>query len=143
MNMKPHVSAITLGARDIERTKMFYGEGLAWPLLWERAGHSVGFSLGDGSSVLDLFQWNALADDAGVAPNGSGFPGFAFSYIVSSEGPRERVDEVLAEAQRGGGTIVRPGQAAQWGGYFGYFADPDGHLWKVVKGYQKRPNDAE
>jgi catechol 2,3-dioxygenase-like lactoylglutathione lyase family enzyme len=101
--MKPHVSAITLGVRDIERTKMFYGEGLAWPLLWERAGHSVGFSLGDGSSVLDLFQWNALADDAGVAPNGSGFPGFAFSYIVSSEGPRERVDEVLAEAQRGEG----------------------------------------
>jgi uncharacterized protein len=46
----------------------------------------------------------------------------------------ERVDGVLAEAEQGGGVIVKPAQAAHWGGHFGYFADPDGYLWKVVSG---------
>jgi uncharacterized protein len=66
-----------------------------------------------------------------VAADGTGFRGFAFNYIVRSEG---RVDEVLAEAERAGGTMVKPAQTPQWGGHFGYFADPDGYLWKVAAG---------
>ena len=81
-----------------------------------------------------------LAEDAGVAPDGSGFRGFTLSYIVRSE---ERVDAVLAEAERAGGKIAKPAQRASWGGYFGYFADPDGYLWKVVLGYEQEPYAAE
>ena len=70
------------------------------------------------------------------APDGGGFRGVTFSYVVRSQ---ERVDAVLAEAERAGGTIARPAQQAQWGGYFGYFADPDGNLWKVVAGDGDQP----
>jgi hypothetical protein len=73
-----------------------------------------------------------LAHDAGVDPQGSGFTGITFNYFVAAE---QEVDEALALAEKAGGTIVRPAQNAQWGGYFGYFgyfADPDGYLWKVV-----------
>ncbi|TMD15296.1 MAG: hypothetical protein E6I96_07465 [Chloroflexi bacterium] len=83
----------------------------------------------DGSSELGLYPWDALADDAGVAVDGSGFRGFSLYYIVSST---KRIDEVLDQATRAGGKLVKPAQNAQWGGYFGYFSDPDGHLWKVA-----------
>src|SRR5262245_22312925 len=89
----------------------------------------VSFAPEDGSSALGLYPWAFLAADAGVAPEGGGFRGFAFSYIVRAD---DRVDAVLAEAERAGGTIVRAARRAPWGGYFGYFADPDGYLWKVV-----------
>jgi uncharacterized glyoxalase superfamily protein PhnB len=71
----------------------------------------------------------ALAQDAGVAPEGSGFRGFTLSFIVDTA---ETVDATLAQAERAGGKVLKPRQAAQWGGYFGYFADPDGYLWKVA-----------
>lgn len=137
--MNAHVSIITLGVRDLNRAKQFYSEGLGWPILQEQ-GPWVCFSLGNGSSALGLFPWEALADDAGVAADGSGFRGITLSYIVRSE---ERVDAVLAEAERAGGKIARPAQRAPWGGYFGYFADPDGHLWKVVYAGGQPPWAAE
>lgn len=68
------------------------------------------------------------AGDAGVPPEGSGFRGSSLHFIVPTA---ERVDEVLAHAEKAGGTIVKPAQRLQWG-YQGYFADPDGHLWKVA-----------
>jgi uncharacterized protein len=86
------------------------------------------FHLGGDSSALALYTWDALAEDAGVASDGSGFRGVTLNYVVPSA---ERVDEVLAEAERVGGKIVKPAQQAQWG-YFGYFSDLDGHLWKVA-----------
>jgi len=133
--MKPHVSAITLGVKDLDRAKQFYGEGLGWPIQVDQA-HFVSFSPADGSSAVSLYTRDGLADDAGVAADGSGFSGITFSYIVRSE---ERVDAVLAEAERAGGKIAKPAQKAQWGGYFGYFADPDGNLWKVVAGAGEQP----
>ncbi len=137
--MNSHVSIITLGVRDLKRAKRFYSEGLGWPIQQDQ-GQWVAFSLGNGSSMLGLYPWDALAGDAGVAPDGSGFRGFTLSYIVRSE---ERVDAVLAEAQRAGGKIARPAQRAAWGGYFGYFADPDGYLWKVVGGAGDQPTAGE
>jgi catechol 2,3-dioxygenase-like lactoylglutathione lyase family enzyme len=126
--MNPQVSAITLGVRDLNRAKKFYSEGLGCPIQQDQGGF-VSFALGNGSSGLALYAWDALAEDAGVASDGSGFRGFTLSYIVSSAEP---VDEMLAQAKRAGGKIAKPAQRAQWGGYFGYFSDPDGYLWKVA-----------
>jgi len=137
--MKPHVSAITLGVGDLDRARAFYADGLGWPVVQDYPGW-VAFGLGDGSSVLGLYAWDALADEAGVSPEGSGFRGFALSYVVSAP---ERVDAVLGEAVAAGGTIGRPAEDAQWGGRFGYFADPDGYLWKVAAGDGKEPFKAE
>jgi len=137
--MNPHVSGITLGVKDLNRAKVFYSEGLGLPIKQEQ-GEWVSFALGNGSSALGLYPWKALADDAGVAEEGSGFHGITLSYIVRSD---ERVDAVLAEAKRAGGVIVRPAGRAAWGGYFGYFTDPDGYLWKVGAGYGEDPTYAE
>ena len=137
--MNPHVSGITLGVKDVNRAKQFYGTGLGWPILQEQ-GEWVSFSLNNGSSVLGLLPRDALAGDAGVAADGSGFSGITFSYIVPSEA---RVDAVLAEAKRAGGKIAKPAQRASWGGYFGYFTDPDGYLWKVAAGTGEQPSSAE
>jgi uncharacterized protein len=133
--MNPHVGAITLGVSDLERAKRFYRDGLGWPVQVDQ-GHFVLFRPADGSSALSLYPREVLADDAGVAADGGGFRGVTFSYIVHAD---ERVDAVLAEAERAGGEIVRPAQRARWGGYFGYFADPDGNLWKIVAGAGDQP----
>jgi len=126
--MNPEITAITLGVSDLNRAKQFYGEGLGCPIDKDYPVF-VSFNLGDGSSELALYTWDALAADAGVPSEGSGFRGVTLNYIVTST---ERVDEVLAQADRAGGEIVKPGQGSQWGGHFGYFSDPDGYLWKVA-----------
>lgn len=126
--MNPQVNAITLGVSDLARAKQFYGEGLGCPVKQDHEAF-VSFDLGDGSSVLALYTRDALAYDAGVPAEGSGFTGFTLSNFADSN---ERVDEVLAQAEKAGGKILKPGEAAQWGGYSGYFSDPDGYLWKVV-----------
>src|SRR5207247_7244307 len=95
----------------------------------------VCFDLG-GSLALALYPWDELAQDAGVAPVGNGFRGVTLAYVVRSE---DRVDVVLAEAERIGGTIVKPATRASWGGYSGYFSDPDGYLWEVASGATQLP----
>ena len=126
--MSLQINAITLGVGDLNRAKQFYSEGLGCPIEKDYPGF-VSFNLGDGSSPLALYTWDALANDAGVPSDGSGFRGITLNFIVPSA---ERVDDVLAQAERAGGTIVKPARQAQWGGYFGYFGDPDGYLWKVA-----------
>jgi len=127
--MKAHVSGITLGAEDGERSKRFYGEGLGWPVAMDTQGY-VAFSINNGSAVLGLLSREALAYNAGVPAEGSGFGGVVLSYVVSSN---ERVDEILSEAEAAGGRIVEPGHD-KWGSYGGHFADPDGYLWSVGVG---------
>jgi uncharacterized protein len=126
--MKQHLSIINLGVRDLARARRFYSDGLGWTVAAED-GDTVFYKLGDGSSALVLYPWDALADDAGVEPEGHGFRGVTLSYGVGS---KERVDEVLAEAVAAGARLVKPAQPTTWGGYTGYFADPDGYLWEVV-----------
>jgi catechol 2,3-dioxygenase-like lactoylglutathione lyase family enzyme len=133
--MNPHVSVITLGVKDLAKAKQFYGKGLGWTA-YQDYPQWVAFSINNGSSGLGLLASDALAGDAGVPAEGSGFRGVTLSYLVRSE---DRVAEVLAEAERAGGRIVKPAERAQWGGSSGYFADPDGYLWKVASGSGQQP----
>lgn len=133
--MNPHVSVITLGVRDIAKAKQFYGDGLGWPTNQDY-GQWVAFSINGGSAALGLYAWDDAAADAGVPAEGSGFHGVTLNYLVQSEG---RVEEVLAEAEKAGATIVKPAEKSQWGGATGFFADPDGYLWKVASGNGPQP----
>ncbi len=85
---------------------------------------------GEGSSSLALYEREAAARDAGVSSEGSGFRGVSFHFIVPSS---EAVDEVMGQAVAAGGGVVKEAAGAPWG-YFGYFSDPDGYLWKVASG---------
>ena len=79
--------------------------------------------------ALALFPRNELAKDAKIAPDGHGFCGISLAYNARN---REEVDLVLAEAQRAGAKLLKPGEEAFWGGYSGYFSDPDGFPWEVA-----------
>jgi hypothetical protein len=117
-----------IGVEDLARSKKFYGEGLGCTIDQDHQNF-VSFNLGEGSSSLGLYEWDAAAQDAGVSSEGSGFRGVSFHYIVASS---RAVDEVIGQAVAAGGAIVKEAVAAQWGGYSGYFSDPDGYLWKVA-----------
>ena len=125
--MSLQVNAVMLGVEDLTRSKKFYGEGLGCTIDQDYP-HFVSYSLGEGSSSLALYEREAAAQDAGVSSDGSGFRGVSFHFIVPS---RESVDEVLGRAEAAGGHVVKEAAGAEWG-YFGYFSDPDGHLWKVA-----------
>jgi uncharacterized protein len=133
--MNPHVAVITLGVKNLARARAFYSEGLGWPIQQEDYNW-VCFSLGDGSSALALYPWDELAEDAHVPADGSGFRGVTLAYNVRSQ---ERVEDVLAEAERAGGNVVKTARRMSWGGYGGYFADPEGYLWEVATGATKLP----
>jgi catechol 2,3-dioxygenase-like lactoylglutathione lyase family enzyme len=126
--MALQVTAIMLGVDDLTRSKKFYGEGLGCAIDQDYPNF-VSFDLGEGSSSLALYEREAAAQDAGVPSEGSGFRGVSLHYIVPTS---DAVDEVMAKATAAGGTVVKEAAGAQWGGYFGYFSDPDGHLWKVA-----------
>jgi uncharacterized protein len=122
------VTAIMLGVDDLSRSKKFYADGLGCSIDKDYPSF-VSFDLGAGSSSLALYERVAAAADAGVSPEGSGFKGVSFHFIVSSA---TEVDQILSDAVSAGGEVVRPAAASQWGGYFGYLSDPDGYLWKVA-----------
>jgi predicted enzyme related to lactoylglutathione lyase len=125
--MTLQVTTIMLGVEDLTRSKKFYADGLGCAIEQDYPTFtSIG--LGDGSSSLALYPKEAAAQDAGISPEGSGFRGVSFHFIVSS---REEVDEVLGQATTAGGEVVKEPTATGWG-YFGYFSDPDGYLWKVA-----------
>lgn len=121
------MSVIMLGVKDVDRAKTFYAEGLGCGIDQDFPGF-VRCTLGDGSSKLALYEWDAVAQDAGVSPEGSGFRGVSLHFLAES---RAAVDEVMRAAEAAGATVVKAAAAVQWG-YFGYFSDPDGYLWKVA-----------
>lgn len=125
--MKPRISMITLGVRDLEASVRFYEEGLGFPRM-EDSSPAVAFFALNGS-WLGLYGRDALAEDATVPAKGSGFAGFALAHNVVSEA---EVEAVLDQAVAAGAKLVKPAQMAFWGGYSGYFTDPDGHLWEVA-----------
>ena len=127
--MAVQVTAIMLGVEDLARSKRFYGDGLGCAIDQDHPTF-VSFTLGEGSSSLALYQWEAAAKDAGVSSEGSGFRGVSFHYILPSS---DAVDEAMGKAVAAGGGVVKQAAASPWG-YFGYFSDPDGYLWKVATG---------
>jgi catechol 2,3-dioxygenase-like lactoylglutathione lyase family enzyme len=124
--MKPRISMITLGVRDLARAVQFYEEGLGFPRV--DSPPEVAFFTLNGT-WLGLYGREALAKDATVSSEGSGFESFALAHNVHSEA---EVEEVIAQAARAGATIVKQPEQVFWGGYSGYFADLDGHLWEVA-----------
>lgn len=124
--MKPHISMITLGVRDLAISIKFYEAGLGFPRM--DSPPEVAFFTLNGT-WLGLYGREALADDACISSQGSGFEGFTLAHNVHSEA---EVDDVIRLAEQAGAMITkRPGKVF-WGGYSGYFQDPDGHLWEVA-----------
>jgi catechol 2,3-dioxygenase-like lactoylglutathione lyase family enzyme len=124
--MEPRISIITLGVEDLEVAIRFYRDGLGLPLRDGPAG--IAFFETSGT-WLGLFPREALAKDAETNAQGSGFRGFSLAHNVRT---REEVDQLLAQAAAAGGTIAKPAHEASWGGYSGYFRDPDDFLWEVA-----------
>lgn len=124
--MQARLSLVTLGVADVARARQFY----------ERLGFKASSASNEnvtffdaGGVVLGLFGRDALAADAHVAPAGSGFAGVTLAHNTRTE---PEVDAVLAEAVAAGGRLVKAAHRVFWGGWSGYFADPDGHLWEVA-----------
>ncbi|WP_017580613.1 VOC family protein [Nocardiopsis valliformis] len=123
--MDQSLSLVTLGVRDVAHAADFY----------ERAGFERRHDLGDivflptTGPVLALYGWDALAEDAGVAPAGEGFRGVTLAVNLDSA---EEVDTAFDAWLAAGATSVRAPVAKEWGGYSGYLADPDGHLWEIA-----------
>jgi predicted lactoylglutathione lyase len=124
--MEQRVSIVTLGVVDLERSREFY-ERLGWRRSMAQAEGVVFFQAV--GMALALYPRDELAKDANVAADGQGFSGVTLAYNVRS---REEVDSVLAEARNAGAQIPKPAQEAFWGGYSGYFSDPNGFLWEVA-----------
>ncbi len=124
--MNSHVRAILLGVRDMERSKRFYVEGLGWKV---ESDYKVSvFFVPHGGSMVGFYGREGLADMVGASPDGSGFGGVVFNYVVRSQA---RVDEVMDEARKAGAKILKLAAKLQWGGYGGSFADPDGYVWQI------------
>lgn len=124
--MKPRISMITLGVRDLKASVEFYENGLGFPRM--ASPPEVAFFTLNGT-WLGLYSRDALAEDATVSPQGSGFEAFALAHNVHSEA---EVDDVMRQALEAGATLVKKPQKVFWGGYSGYFKDPDSHLWEIA-----------
>lgn len=124
--MQPRFNFVTLTVADLTRARGFY-EALGFKASSASQDDVAFFDAG--GVVLALWGREALAEDAGVPAAGSGFSGFALAHNVGSE---REVDEVLIEAKAAGAEVKKAGQKTFWGGYAGYFADLDGHLWEVA-----------
>jgi catechol 2,3-dioxygenase-like lactoylglutathione lyase family enzyme len=124
--MDARISFITLGVADLPRATRFYADVLKLPQI-ETPPNAAFFEMG--KTWLSLYPRDDLAADAGVSATGSGFPGFALAHNVRT---KPEVDQLLAEAAAGGGRLVKAAHDTDWGGYAGYFADPDGFLWEVA-----------
>lgn len=131
--MKPRITVITLGVDDLERSYRFYrlGLGLASEGIVGREFEHGAVAFFDLQSGLKLALWprKSLAADTGLALQPRSATELALGHNVAS---RDEVDALLVQAAQAGATIVKPAQATFWGGYAGYFADPDQHLWEVV-----------
>jgi hypothetical protein len=125
--VQPRISLITLGVSDLGRSRRFYKDGLGLPE-HEAGGENVAFFELNGT-WLSLYPRHLLAEDAKIPAEGSGFGGFS---LAQNRPSKEEVDATLREAIAAGAKLVKPAEDVFWGGYSGYFADPDGFLWEVA-----------
>ena len=124
--MEQRLSLVTLGVEDLARSRRFYEEGLGWTK--NNAEEEIAFYQLHGL-ILALWTRPDLAEDAHIEDTGAAFGGMALAFNTRSH---DEVDEILAEVAAAGGTVVKPAKEVFWGGYSGYFADPDGHAWEVA-----------
>lgn len=131
--MKPQISLITLCVDDLERSLRFYRDGLGLKtegiVGTEFEYGAVAFFELQGGLRLAIWPRKSLAHDAGLSPEKPSATDFALGHNVSS---RAEVDAVMEQAHKAGAVIVKPARDAFWGGYSGYFQDPDRHLWEVA-----------
>jgi uncharacterized protein len=125
----PQEVPLTIGVADMKRARQFYADGLGLPVKKAFGNKFVMFRGEGGCSDLGMYKREALAQDAAVSPDGTGFRGFSITHEVDSA---DRADEMLKRAVAAGGTIVKPPAAYDGGGHAGYFADLDGNLWQVA-----------
>ena len=140
--MKPRITFLTLGVDDLERSVRFYRDGLGLPtkgVIGTEFEHgAVAFFELAGGMHLAVWPRDSLAHDSGL-PRTPPSPGdFSIAHNVTNEG---EVDEVMREAEEAGARIVKPAQHNFYGGYSGYFQDPDGHLWEVAYNPQIIPQE--
>lgn len=140
--MKPRISFVTLGVDDLQRSLAFYRDGLGLPtpgIVGQEFEHGAAVFIPlEGGLVLALFGRKDLAHDTGIPLPAGGGSAMALANNVASEA---EVDAVLEQARRAGGKVVKAGTATFWGGYAGYFRDPDGHLWEVAYNPKLLPPD--
>jgi len=124
--MEQRLNIVTLGVRDVPASRAFY-ERLGWKASSVGAPAIAFFQCG--GTILALYGKADLAKDAGLPAEGGGFGGVTLAQNVRG---KAEVDAVLAGAQKAGGRILAPAEDKFWGGYSGYFADPDGYPWEVA-----------
>jgi uncharacterized protein len=142
MTMKPRITVITLGVDDLERALRFYKDGLGLKtkgIVGREFEHGAVafFELQNGIN-LAIWPRESLSHDTGLRISSPSPTDFSLGHNVSS---KSEVDSVMKQAEMAGAVIVKPAQDIFWGGYAGYFQDPDQHLWEVVWNPQMLPED--
>jgi len=129
--LEPRISIITLGVKNLAQSYAFYKDGLGFPTTWEVERGIIFFKTT--GTCLALYPLEKLADDIGpeFAANEQKFSGITLAHNVPE---KSEVDQILELAAKAGGKIEKPAEEAFWGGYSGYFSDPDGYLWEVAFG---------
>ena len=131
--MKPRITLVTLGVDDLEASLRFYRDGLGFPsdgIVGKEFEHgAVAFFELESGLRLALWPRQSIAHDSGLAPTPRSATEFTLGHNVSS---KSEVDAAMAQAEKAGAVIVKPAQTTFWGGYAGYFQDPDGHVWEVA-----------
>ena len=131
--MRPRIKVLTLGVSDLERSLAFYRDGLGLPTdgIVGREfedGAVVFFDMNDGL-ILALYPTASLAKDARITAAQAKLGAVSIGHIVNS---KEEVDTIVQQAERAGAVVTDPPHDRFWGGYSGYFHDPDGHLWEIA-----------
>ena len=131
--MKPRISVLTLGVADLERALTFYQGGLGLPtegIVGREFAHgAVAFFELSGGIKLAIWAQEDIAHDSGLETGPTSPTAFTIGHNVAG---RSEIDVAMDQARRAGAEIVKPAQETFYGGYAGYFRDPDGHLWEIV-----------
>ncbi len=139
--MKPRITLLTIGVDDLERAYAFYAKGLGFPsegIVGKEFEHGAVAFFDLAGTRLAVWPRESLAHDTGLAKGPRSSTELSIAHNVRSE---REVDEVMREAERAGATVVKPAAKTFYGGYAGYFADPDGHLWEIAYNPQLLPDD--
>lgn len=125
--MEQRITLITLGVRNLQRSREFYQQVFGWQPLESSTESIIFFQLN--GLQLALFPQESLADDAGLEADGKGFKSFSLAYNVRSE---KEVDDLVAELAGKGARVLKQPEKVFWGGYSSYIADPDDNLWEIA-----------